>query len=281
MSLRKAREVFTRDYAGMIQSGRSIKVAGDTRPGTVADLFEGYVRSLRCAGKPSAKEVEKAVSNIAATLGRTRPARDIEPPEIVDAIRPISDRGKTPMAHPGRTYTHSANDWGIKAEHYYRTTPARRFRLSYNPAAVIPSEPKTVGTRWLNEDEFVRLYRWLECPDAPVHPPYTRAVRILMLTGQRVEEIARLHVDQWDAKERIIDWSKTKNGKPPALPVPTIAAELLESIPPHAHGGFFPSATDPSKPGSHGTLHSLLCTPPAQQALPSMTNPRTTGPEKN
>jgi integrase len=31
-----------------------------------------------------------------------------------------------------------------------------------------------------------------------------------MLTGQRVEEIARLHVDQWDARERIIDWTKTK-----------------------------------------------------------------------
>jgi hypothetical protein len=62
-----------------------------------------------------------------------------------------------------------------------------------------------VGTRWLSEEEFVRLYRWLECPDAPVHPPYTGAVRILMLTGRRVEEIARLHVDQRDAAERIID----------------------------------------------------------------------------
>jgi hypothetical protein len=31
------------------------------------------------------------------------------------------------------------------------------------------------------------------------------AVRILMLTGQRVEGIARLHVDQWDAAEEIID----------------------------------------------------------------------------
>src|SRR6516225_9797712 len=63
--------------------------------------------------------------------------------------------------------------------------------------------------------------------DAPVHPPYTRAVRILMLTGQRVEEIARLHIDQWDAAERIIDWSKTKNGKPHAIRVPTLAAELI------------------------------------------------------
>lgn len=37
MSLSKAREVFTRDFADMIQKGRSIKIAGDTRPGTVAD----------------------------------------------------------------------------------------------------------------------------------------------------------------------------------------------------------------------------------------------------
>ena len=72
-------------------------------------------------------------------------------------------------------------------------TSPRRFRLAYNPAAGIPTEPKVVGTRWLDEEEFVQLYRWLEYPDAPVHPPYTRAVRILMLTGQRVEEIARLH----------------------------------------------------------------------------------------
>ncbi len=98
-----------------------------------------------------------------------------------------------------------------------------------NPAAGIPTELKVRGTRWLTGDEFVTLYRWLEHPTAPVHPPYSRAVRVLMLTGQRVEEIARLHVDQWDAKEEIIDWSKTKNGKPYAIPVPALAADLLGS----------------------------------------------------
>jgi len=82
-----------------------------------------------------------------------------------------------------------------KSEHDYRTSSLRRFKVVFNPAAGIPTESKVVGTRWLDEDDFVRLYRWLECPDAPIHPPYTRAVRILMLIGQRVEEIARLHVD--------------------------------------------------------------------------------------
>ena len=228
MSLSKAREVFTRDFADMIQKGRSIKIAGDTRPGTVADLFEAYVAHLKASGKSSWKEAEKGFNKIADTLGRNRPARDIEPDEITDLIRPIYDRGKRSMADHVRSYIRSAYSWGMKSEHDYRSASQRRFRLVYNPAAGIPTEPKKVGTRWLDEEEFLRLYRWLECPDAPVHPPYTRAVQILMLTGQRVEEIARLHVDQWDAKERIIDWSKTKNGKPHAIPVPEVAAELIE-----------------------------------------------------
>jgi integrase len=272
MSLSKAREVFTRDFADMIQKGRSIKIAGDTRPGTVADLFEAYVADLKASGKPSWKEAEKGLNKIADTLGRNRPARDIEPDEITDLIRPIYDRGKRSMADHVRSYIRSAYSWGMKSEHDYRSASQRRFRLLYNPAAGIPTEPKKVGTRWLDEEEFLRLYRWLECPDTPVHPPYTRAVRILMLTGQRVEEIARLHVDQWDAGERIIDWSKTKNGKPHAIPVPEIAAELIESIKPNAHGWFFPSAMDPTKPVSHGTLYSFMWRQREREVIPVVTN---------
>jgi integrase len=272
MSLSKAREVFSRDFADMIQKGRSIKIAGDTRPGTVADLFEAYVAHLKASGKSSWKEAEKGFNKIADTLGRNRPARDIEPDEITDLIRPIYDRCKRSMADHVRSYIRSAYSWGLKSEHDYRSATQRRFRLAYNPAAGIPTEPKKVGTRWLDEEEFLRLYRWLECPDTPVHPPYTRAVRILMLTGQRVEEIARLHVDQWDANERIIDWSKTKSGKPHAIPVPEVAAELIESIKPNAHGWFFPSATDPTKPVSHGTLYSFMWRQREREVIPVVTN---------
>jgi integrase len=176
------------------------------------------------------------------------------------------------MADHMRSYIRSAYSWGLKSEHDYRSASPRRFKLVHNPAAGIPTEPKVVGVRWLREDEFARLYRWLECPNAPVHPPYTRAVRILMLTGQRVEEIAALHVDQWDAKERIIDWSKTKNGKPHAIPVPPIAAELIESIVPNEFGWFFPSAQDPSKPVSAGTLYSFMWRQRDRGVIPVVTN---------
>lgn len=272
MSLADAREVFKRDFADVIQKGSSIKIAGDTRPGTVADLFEAYVAALKAGSKSSWRDAEKSLDNVANLIGRNRLAREITADDVLGVLRPIYERGKRSMADHVRSYIRSAYSWGLKAEHDYRSATPRRFRLVSNPAGAIPTEPKVVGTRWLNEAEYVRLYRWLECPDAPVHPPYTRAVRILMLTGQRVEEIAKLHVDQWDAKERIIDWSKTKNGKPHTIPVPAIAAELIESITPNEHGWFFPSAMDPTKSVSAGTLYSFMWRQRDRGVIPVVTN---------
>ena len=272
MPLAQAREIFKRDFAEIIQRGSSIKIAGDTRPGTVADLFEAYVNHLRESNKSSWPEAEKGLNKIADMLGRNRLAREIAPDDVLGVIRPIYERGKKAMADHVRSYIRSAYSWGIKSEHDYRSTSPRRFKLVHNPAAGIPTEPKVTGTRWLDEEEFVRLYRWLECPDTPIHPPYARAVRILMLTGQRVEEIARLHVDQWDAAERIIDWSKTKNGQPHAIPVPEIAADLIETIKPNEHGWFFPSAKDPSKPVSHGTLYAFMWRQREREVIPVVTN---------
>jgi len=257
-SLSEAREIFKRDYAEIILKGSSIKVVVDARPGTVADLFEAYIENLKSLDKSSWPDAKANLNKAADVLGRNRLARDIGPDDVLGVLRPIYERGKRSMADHMRSYIRSAYSWGLKSEHDYRSASPRRFKLVHNPAAGIPTEPKVVGVRWLREDEFARLYRWLECPNAPVHPPYTRAVRILMLTGQRVEEIAALHVDQWDAKERIIDWSKTKNGKPHAIPVPSIAAELIESIVPNEFGWFFPSTKDPSKSVSAGTLYSFM-----------------------
>jgi integrase len=271
-SLSEAREIFKRDYAEIILKGSSIKVAVDARPGTVADLFEAYIENLKSLDKSSWPDAKVNLNKAADVLGSNHLARDIGPDDVLGVLRPIYERGKRSMADHMRSYIRSAYSWGLKSEHDYRSASPRRFKLVHNPAAGIPTEPKVVGVRWLREDEFARLYRWLECPNAPVHPPYTRAVRILMLTGQRVEEIAALHVDQWDAKERIIDWSKTKNGKPHAIPVPPIAAELIESVVPNEFGWFFPSAKDPSKPVSAGTLYSFMWRQRDRGVIPVVTN---------
>lgn len=272
MPLADAREVFQRDYAGAIQKGRSIKVAGDTRPGTVGDLFEAYVEHLRESGKSSWKEADKGMKKVAETLGRNRLAREIEPEDVLAVLRPIYDRGAKSMADHVRSYIRSAYSWGLKSELDYRSASPRRFRLAMNPAAGIPTEPKVRGERWLTEAEWAQLYRWLECPDVTVHPPYCRALMLLMLTGQRVQEICTLHVDQYDRAERMLDWSKTKNGKPHSIPLPARAVELLDGIVPSEAGYFFPAAMDPDKPVEHGTLYSFLWRQRERGVIPAFTN---------
>lgn len=271
-SLADARELFTRDFAAAINKGASIKVQGDTRPGTVGDLFEAYADSLEAAGKRSHKEARKGLNKIADELGRNRLARDIEPNDVVNVIRPIFERGAKSMADHVRSYIRSAYSWGMKSEHDYRSTSPRRFNLVNNPAAGIPTEPKTPGQRWLREDEWVRLWRWLDNPDVGVHPSYPRALQLLMLTGQRVEEICALHKDQYVKEEGMIDWSRTKNGSPHAIPLPKMAIELLDSITPNEHGWFFPGDKNPEIPVSHSTLYSFTWRQRDRGVIPHVTN---------
>lgn len=272
LGLAEARELFNRDFAITIQKGASIKVAGDTRPGTVADLFEAYCDHLEAAGKRSHKEARKGLNKIADTLGRNRLARDITPDDIVSILRPIYERGARSMADHTRSYLRSAYSWAMRSEHDYRSTSPRRFRLSSNPAAGIPTEPKNPGQRWLREEEWVQLWRWLGNPDTPVHPPYCRAIRLLMTCGQRVEEIASLHVSQYDPAEKMINFQKTKNGKAHSIPLPALAVELIEGIKPNEHGWLFPSMMDPSKPVTHSTLYSFLWRQRDRGVVPMVTN---------
>jgi len=170
MGLAEAREVFKRDFADVISKGASIKSAGDGRLGTVADLFAGYVKHLKTENKPSSTDVEACLEKVGNILGQNRVARDITADDVVGVLRPIFQRGKRAMADHVRSYIRAAYTWAIKSELDYRSASPRRFKLHTNPAAGIPTEPKTPGTRWLNDEEFIRLYAWLECPDVPVHP---------------------------------------------------------------------------------------------------------------
>jgi integrase len=62
------------------------------------------------------------------------------------------------------------------------------------------------------------------------------------------------------------------NPKKFEIPAPSIAAELIESIKPNPHGWFFPSATDPTTPVSHGTLYSFMWRQRDREVIPYVTN---------
>jgi len=92
--------------------------------------------------------------------------------------------------------------------------------------AAAPSTCTRVGNRWLEEEEFAHLYRWLGSTACQFTPAYSVALRVHMLTGQRVQEIAALRSAQWISAEKLLEWGKTKNGRPHAIPVCELAARV-------------------------------------------------------
>lgn len=259
MSLAAARERFATDFARVIQSGASIKTAPSARPGTVADLFTGYADHLAAAGRSSHQDTRQALEKAAAVLGPARLARDVTAADLVAFLGPVYARGSKSMADHLRGYIRAAFAWGMGADRDYRHPgKPRRFDITANPAAGIPTEPKQAGTRWLDPGEFVTVYKWL-CTDATAATPhYLAALRLLMLTGQRVREIINLRAEQWDSAARLLTWSRTKNGRPHCIPVAPQAAALLDSLAPSPAGWLFPAATDPTRPVHEEALYSVL-----------------------
>lgn len=252
LSLSDARLRFAREYAGKdVAKPRQ-------RPGSVRDLFDGYVASLRARGAVSADDVKAKLDDMAEVLGADRPASSITEVDVVEAIRPIYERGSTSMADHVRGYVRSAFAWGIKSERDYRVKVPARFHIRANPAEGIPTEPKKAGTRWLSRDEYLAVWRWLESPTTPLTPRYLIALRVVMATGTRIREIASLRASQWNSAERLITWEKTKNGRAHVLPVPAVAAELLDSLVPNEHGLLFPAVNDPAKPVTEEVLYSCI-----------------------
>lgn len=89
--------------------------------------------------------------------------------------------------------------------------------------------------RWLTDEELRRV--WTHAPKT--HRCFGPIVRLLIVTGQRREEIAGL---QWDevsreAREMRLSGERTKNGEPTTIPLNDLAIAELDQL---ARGEFWP-----------------------------------------
>lgn len=90
------------------------------------------------------------------------------------------------------------------------------------PQAVKPRE------RWLSDEELGRI--WVQAPKC--HRCFGPIVRLLIVTGQRREEITGLHWDELDRDQRELRLAgdRTKNGEPTTIPLNDLAVAELDRI---------------------------------------------------
>lgn len=152
---------------------------------------------------------------------------------IQDVLDEVKADGRGVTANRILTHCKTFFDWCVTREH-----------CDISPAAGIKKpfreEPKD---RWLSDKE-IKLF-WQACDD--VHYTYRLLGRLLLLTGQRLGEVATMRFDEINGNIWSIPKDKTKNGKAHSVPLCSEALMLIYSHQnKHGRGGYVVSITGAS-----------------------------------
>lgn len=291
MSLADARKMFREDYAPEISAGRDPagpRKRRDTRTATFEDMCKAYVESL--SGKPSQrvahhallgtppkppkaqpKRIRRAsdakpkpartyVKGAVQTIGASILASEVTPAMIRKHLAAIYDRGAVVQAREARAYLHAAFAYALQSANDYTSAVGLvDWGISHNPVAAIPTDKSDAahrkGERNLTPAEVRTFWTWLgEASNARL----SAVPKLIICTGQRVTEIMGITKDSRDLGESMVDWSKTKNGMPHAIPLPQQATDILDGLMVNGHGLYFPHSQKPGIPAPVDSVEKLV-----------------------
>lgn len=245
-----ARKVFAQVAEGQDPATERKPVKAAVCTATVANLFAGYVASMRAKGRISAGEVErvllKADDNAADTLGRDRPAAAVEPLDVVRYVGGFYQRGRRSAADKARSYIASAFAWGIASANDYTVAHRQDWGITRNPGADVAKDAGATATRerHLDAQELRQLWGATLEPAGGFSFELGACLRLLIGCGQRVQETLRLEGREIDLATRIwtMPASKTKGRKRThQIPLPAVVLPTLQAlIAQHGDGPLFP-----------------------------------------
>lgn len=169
--------------------------------GTVKELYDLYIADLKMDNKRSADEVSRIYAKHIAPVIGSKFAGDITVEDILDVLTPIVQRGSLVHADNVRAYLRAAFEIGIHA----KTTTRWRgkipnFDIASNPvlATKRAQKKKPVGTRNLSREEVQSVWT-----GKGISPSSHLAIKFLLATGQRVEEVLQATWTEFDLSEMI------------------------------------------------------------------------------
>jgi integrase len=136
--------------------------------------------------------------------------------ELLDAIR---DRGSFTMARRVRAHLHRMFRWCVEHD-----------KLETSPMAFMPKqEEENQRDRFLNDAELARVWHASGSLGYPLGP----VMRLLILTGARMREIAALRWEEvdLDGAAILLEKERTKNGKPRVIPLSPLALAIISKAP--------------------------------------------------
>jgi integrase len=171
------------------------------------------------------KSLEQIPDGLAARWG-DRSARDITAHDVwsvVDEARRRAIPGITPRtqgtSEPRAQHMHAALSGMFGWLHGNR-------RIERNPVTDLQRPEKSKARERVLPADEIRLF-WLACDK--VDKPYCMIFRLLLLTGQRLREVAGMRHGELRGNLWHIPGSRTKNGRPHVVPLSSMAMKLVSA----------------------------------------------------
>lgn len=206
----------------------------DRALGTLSELLGLYVDDLKTDGKRTAAEVKRISSKDIPPALLARPAHLITKDDILDILTPIAQRGARVHSDNVRAYLRAAFELGMNAESMTRWRgKVPRFNILHNPVATVKKSVsrKPRGMRALGREEVHKLWS-----TGHFTPPMLLALKMLIATGQRVEEVLHATWSEFDVSQKvwIIPGERRKTrgriSEPHIVPLTGLHLSLLDEI---------------------------------------------------
>jgi integrase len=210
------------------------------RANSFASVAEEFIaRHTSKLARPA--EAEALVRRELIARWGEKPISDISRRDIIAVIEEIADSGRPYAAHKAYAFVSKFFTWAIARNLYgLEASPCTAIR----PKEILGA--KEARQRVLSDSEIRTLWQTTEAFGYPVAP----FIRLLLLTGQRLREVAEMVWSEVDLEKAlwVIPPERMKGDAAHEVPLPQAAVEILKSIPRWTGGDFVLSTTGGLRP---------------------------------
>jgi len=211
--------------------GREKIQARASKADSIDRVVEEFLdRHVQRSNRPrTAQETERLLRQHVLPRWRGRMVHEVTRRDVLDILDRVVDAG-APIA---------ANRVLAAVRKFFNWCIARDIIAASPCAGVKPPTAERSRDRVLSDDELTRVLQAADKMGGTFGP----LVKLLALTGQRRDEIARMRWDEIKDRVLVLPAERTKNGQPHEVPLSTAALAVLNSIP-RVEGSPFVLTTD-------------------------------------
>lgn len=193
------------------------------------DLVRLYLASVD--NETTRREISRLLDKDARPILKGKRVTDIDSVDIRAILTSARKRGAKRVVSMLYVYLHAAFAFAMGEEEI----DGLLFPLIGNPVAAVkkPESGMTPCSRVLSKEEIQGLWFALDQDVDRLSPMTIGAIRLMLLTGQRLQEILRTRWDQLDFDEATWSFSReqTKTKRPHLLPLTPMITDVLRTLP--------------------------------------------------